>query len=180
MLARYFIKVTGFMQVSINMGRKLWRHISFCSTCFCYYRKHPINNNKICLLPSSPCFQEHFHDWFYVLRYNSDLSKLEWRILLFNFSYILDLKNRHKLFFILVAEYASFSYQATTLKTNLLGLISTFSKYYFKTGIICLLSLSSHVLTALEIDSYHFGILLWKTVKPRDHSKVKPPTGKIN
>ena len=41
-------------------GKKLWRYISFSSTCFCYYRKHPIDGNKICPLPSSACFQQHF------------------------------------------------------------------------------------------------------------------------
>ena len=89
------------------------------------------------------------------------------------------LTNRRKLFVIPVAEYASCSHQVRTLKTNLLGLISRFSKYYFKTGTICLLFLPSHVLTALEYDGNHFGILLWKIVKPRDHNEIKPPIGKI-
>ena len=31
------------------------------------------------------CFQWYFHDWFSVLRYNSELAKLEWTPLLFNF-----------------------------------------------------------------------------------------------
>ena len=62
------------------MGKRLWRHISFSSTCFCYYRKHVNDDKKICLLPCSSCFQQHFHDWFYGLRYNSDLPKLEWVI----------------------------------------------------------------------------------------------------
>ena len=96
-----------------------------------------ITIKKIFPLPSSSCFQQHFHDWFYVLRCNSDLLKLEWTLLLFNFNYIRALTNRRKLFSIPVAEYASFSHQARTLKTNLLGLISNFSKYYFKTGTIC-------------------------------------------
>ena len=56
---------------------------------------------------------------------------------------------------------------------DLLGLISDFSIYYFKTGTMCLLSLSSHVFTALEFDSNHFGNLLWKIVKPRDHNEIK-------
>ena len=51
------------------------------------------------------------------------------------------------------------------LEANLLGLISNFSKYYFKTGTICLLFLSSHVFTTLEFGSNHFNILLWKIVK---------------
>ena len=45
-----------------------------------------------------------------------------------------DFTTRHKLFSIVVAEYASFPHQARMLKTNLLGLIS--SKYYIKTGTI--------------------------------------------
>ena len=32
--------------ISICEG-KLWRHISFSSTCFCYYRKKPNNEHKI-------------------------------------------------------------------------------------------------------------------------------------
>ena len=71
-------------------------------------------------------------------------------LLLFNFNYIRDLTNKRKLFPIPVAEYASFSHHARTLGTNLLGLISNFSKYYFKIGTNCLLFLSSHVFTALE------------------------------
>ena len=53
------------------------------------------------------------------------------------------------------------------------------STYYMKTGAICLLVLSSYVFTALMFDSNHFGILLWKIVKPRDYNEIKPPIGKI-
>ena len=109
-------------------------------------------------------------DWFHVLRYNSDLSKLEWTLLLFNFNYIPNLINRRKLFSIPIAEYVSFSYQVRMLKTNLLGLISSFCKYYLKTGTICLLFFSSHVFATLKFDSNHFGTLLWKVIKPRDHN----------
>ena len=42
--------------------KKLGRHVSFSSTCFYYYKKHPNNGNKICLLLSSACFQQHSHD----------------------------------------------------------------------------------------------------------------------
>ena len=107
-------------------------YISFSSMCFCYYRKHPNNNTKICSLPPSSCFQQNFHHRFYALRYNSDLSKLESTQLLFSFNYILDLTNRHKSFSISVAEYASFSYQAKTLETNLLGLIPSFHNITLK------------------------------------------------
>ena len=66
------------------------------------------------------CFQQQFHDWFSVLRYNTDLAKLEWTLLLFNFNEIRDLANRRKLFSITGAGYASFSNQTRTFKTNLL------------------------------------------------------------
>ena len=72
------------------------------------------------------------HHWFYVLRYNSDMSKFEWTLLLFNFNYICDLTNRRRLICIPVAKYVSFL-QIVRLKTNIRVLISKFSKYYFKT-----------------------------------------------
>ena len=116
------------------MVKKPWRQISFSSKFFCYYRKHPKKLKKICPLPSSFCFQRHFHDWFYVpmTDSNSDLPKLEWTLLLFNCNYIRDLTNRGRLFSIPVAEYDSFSQQVRTFKINLIGLISNFSKYYYK------------------------------------------------
>ena len=130
---------------------------------FWYYKKHPYDGNKICRLPSS-CFQHHLHDWFYVLRNMSYLSRLEWTLPVFNFDYIRDLTHRCKSFPFSVAEYASFSHQGRTPKTNLQGLISNFPEYYFKIGTICRLYLSSHVFTALGFDSNHFGTLLWKIV----------------
>ena len=30
-----------------NMRKKLWTHISFSSTCFCFYRRYPNRDNKI-------------------------------------------------------------------------------------------------------------------------------------
>ena len=47
-----------------NMGKKLWARWSFFSVCFCYYCRHPNNNNKIFPLPSSVYYQQHFPDWF--------------------------------------------------------------------------------------------------------------------
>ena len=87
--------------------------------------------------------------------------------------------DRPKLFFIPVAEYASFPHQARTLKTNLLDLKASFFKYYFKTGTLCLIFLSLNIFSALEFDSNFFGTLLGKIVKPRDHDESKPPIGKI-
>ena len=48
--------------VYFNMRKKLCGDISFSSSCFYYYRKHPNNNFKICPLVSSACFQQQFHD----------------------------------------------------------------------------------------------------------------------
>ena len=72
------------------------------------FRKHPNNDDNICILPSSTCFQQYFHDWSLVLYYNSYLKKSEWAPLLFIYNWISDLSNRGKLFFIPVAAYASF------------------------------------------------------------------------
>ena len=78
-----------------------------------------------------------------------------------------------------VGEYAYFSHQARMVKTHLLGLISNYLKYYFKTGKICLLFLPSHVFTTLEFDSNHFSTVFWKIVKPCDDNKIKSPIRKI-
>ena len=88
------------------------------------------------------------------------------------------MENRHKSFSISVAEHASFSHQARTLKTNLLRFDI---KCYFNTGTFCLLFLSSHVFTALEFNSHHFGILLWKMAKSCDLNEIliKQPSRKI-
>ena len=69
---------------------------------------------------------------------------------------------------------ASLSHQARTLKLIYYGLVSNFSKYYYKTGTICLLS----YLHASEFDSNHFGILLWKIEKLRDQNEIKQPIEK--
>ena len=53
-----------------------------------------------------------------------------------------------------------FHIKVEPLKLIYYNLISGFSKYYFKTDTICLLSLSSTRCTALEFDSHYFGILL--------------------
>ena len=69
-----------------NTGKRLLRFISFSSIWFCYYRKHPNNDSRICPLSSSTCFQQYFYDWFSVVRYNLDLEKLQWTPILFNFN----------------------------------------------------------------------------------------------
>ena len=90
-----------------------------------------------------------------------------------------DLTNRRKLFSIPIDEHAPFSHQGRTRKASLLGLISNISKYCFKTGTIWRVFLTSNIFTALEFDSNHFGVVLWKKIKPREPNEVKPPIGKI-
>ena len=80
------------------MGKKLWRYMSFSSTEFFYYRKHPNNNINITryhLCASSSTFMTDSHD--------------------------LDtIQVRRNLLSIPFDENASFSHQARTLKTDLL------------------------------------------------------------
>ena len=64
-------------------------------------------------LPSSTFFQQHFQDWFSVPRYNSDITIIK-------LNKIRNFSNRHKSFSIPVVEYAFFSHEARTLKTDLL------------------------------------------------------------
>ena len=49
---------------------------------------------------------------------------------------------------------------------------------FFKTGKICLLFLSSHVFTALELDGIYLAILLWKIIKPHENKKLNPQSEK--
>ena len=82
-------------------------HISFSFTRFCYYRKHPNNDNKFCSLLCSTCFKQHFHDCFQIDPNCSPFQSLN----------ILSFHIRHE-----------------RLKVIRNGLISHFLKYYFKTG----------------------------------------------
>ena len=167
------------LQLFISTWEKSYKHI-FSSTCFCYYSQRPNNNNKICPVLSSACFQHQFHHWFSVPWYNSDLAKLEWKPPLFHFNYIRDLSKRHNFFSIPVAEYTFFSTEARMLKTDILQFnieISNYSKYYFK--MICLLLLSSHGLMALAFESNNFDIMHWKIVQSHGHNEIKPPIGEV-
>ena len=72
-----------------------------------------------------------------------------------------------------------FQIRLERLKLNYYILISNFSRYFFKTGTLWLLFLSSLPFAGLQFDNNYFDILLWKIVKPRDHNETKPPIGKI-
>ena len=151
------------------MGKKLRRRISISSTCLCHCRKHTNNDNNICPLALSACFQEH----------NSDIKKLEWTPLFLTStkSVICQMDANSSSFQSL--NILPFQIRPGRLKLAYYSLISNYSRYCSKTSSIWFLFLSSHVFTALEFDSNHFGILLWKIVKPRDHNEIKPPIAKI-
>ena len=72
------------MKLFISTWEKSLENIYHSPPHVCYYSKYPNNDYEIWLLSSSACFKQHFKDWFSVLQYNSDLTKLEWTPLLFN------------------------------------------------------------------------------------------------
>ena len=164
-----------------NIGKKLLWHISFSSTCFCYCRKHP--NNDLIRFVSYYLLLASYSILVTGCKYlgtNSDLVKLEWTPLFFNFNYksVIFQIEANCFPFRLLNMLPFHIRLERLLKLIYYSLISNFSKYYFKTGTLCLLFWSSHIFTALEFDSNYFGIL-WKLVKPCDHNKNKPPIGKI-
>ena len=152
------------------------RVISFSSTCFCYYRKDLNNVTRFIhyhlLITSNSTFMT--HSQFLVI------IQVWWNL------------NEHKYYLTSTDSVISqidvncspfqsltmvpFHIRLESLKLIYYSLISHFSLYCFKTGILCLLFSSSHLFTALDFDSNYFGIL-WK--KPRDHNKIKPPIEKI-
>ena len=146
------------------MGKKLWRYISFSSTYFCYYRKHPNNNNKIYSLLSFMTDSQYLgiiQIWWNLNEYYYYLTSPK------SFIYQIALHSSR--------WNASFRHQIRKLKTDLLQFNINFSRHFFKTSTLCLLFLSSHV-----FDSNYFGILLWKIVKRCDHNETKPPIGKTS
>ena len=77
----------------------------------------------------------------------------------------------------IVAEYAYFSHQARTLKTDLLQVNNKFFYISFKNWhTLSPFLIFKHLFTALEFDSHYIGILFWKIEKRRDHNKTKPLT----
>ena len=146
--------------------------MSFSCKCFCYYRRHS-NNNKICLLPSSACFQQRFHDWFFVLWYNSDEQHY----------YLTPTKS------VICHIYAVSPFQLLSMVPFTSGYRYTknwsvtvnYNCFYifFITYTICLYFLSSHVLTALEFDRNYFAISFEKLqshnsiIKSKSHKSEK-------
>ena len=132
-----------------NIEKKLFWHISFSSACFCYYRKHPNNDNKIS--SQLACFQQRFQDWFFVRRFTIRI----WQNLNEHYCYLTSIKsaiwqidtNRSPFQLLNMLPFHILR-NTRTLKTNLLQFIIIFSKYYFKIGTIFHLFLSSYLFTA--------------------------------
>ena len=49
-ISLFIIQLSFARSPAFYFRKNLWAHISFYSTCFWYYRKHPHNDNKICPL----------------------------------------------------------------------------------------------------------------------------------
>ena len=126
----------SFHWPSIQLFISIWikSHISFSSTCFCYYRKHPNNDNKICSLLCSTCFKQHFHDCFLYLGTIQIWGNFIWHChyLTWTKSVICQIDPNCSPFQSL--NMLSFHIRHERLKVIYNGLISHFFKYYFKTG----------------------------------------------
>ena len=129
-------------------------------------------------LASSAYFQQNVHDWFLVPRYNSGQNKHDWTLLLLTSTKSVICQKDVNCSKFYSPNWLLFHIRAERLKLTYYSLISNFSRYYFKTGTLCLFFLFSHVFPALELDSNCFGFLLWK-VKPCDHNETKLPVGKL-
>ena len=114
-----------------NMKKKLWRHISFFSTCFCYYRKHPNNDNTIrfARYHLSASFQQCFHESLSAIRHNSDNHH---NYLAPTKSVMCEIEaNVSPFLFFSITEHGSFSHQARIRKTDLLQFNIKFFKILF-------------------------------------------------
>ena len=145
--------------------------IELSTTCFYYYKKHPNSDNK---------FDHVLH------AFNSSfmtvslyLRKIQiWRNLNVHCYYLISTKS-------VIWQIDANCSSLQSLNMPLFGIMPERLKliyyqiYYFKIGIICPLFLSSHVFSGLECGSNHFGILIWKIVKPRDYNEIKLAIGKI-
>ena len=162
------------------MGRKLWRHISFSSTCSRYYRKHHNNDNKICPLLSFITDSQYLGTiqiWWNFSKHCYYLTSTKSVICQIN----ANCSSFHSL------NMLHFHIRLAGLKLTCYSLISNFSRYFSNTARLCLLCLlffalpslpSSHVFAALQFNINYFGILLWKIVKPRNCNETKLPIRK--
>ena len=153
-LLQYVCSYLSFTLTAIQffyliMGKKLWRHISFPSTCFCYYMKHP-NNDVI-----------RFVRYHLLLALNRNLQTVSQYLGIIQICWNL---NEHHYYLnstksvIFQDEANCFSFQSLDLlsfhirlerfKLMYYSLISNFSKYYFTTSTFGVLFFSSHIFTA--------------------------------
>lgn len=121
---------------------------------FLLLRETSNNDNKICLLPSFACLQQHFHDWFSVPRYNSDN----------NYYYLTPTNSvicqiNPNLFPFQLVNMPCFHIRLQHVNLNY-SLISSFPNCSLKMAQFVSFFIFSHVFTALEFDSSSFYILL--------------------
>ena len=151
---------------------------------FCYYKKHSNNNNETSPLPLSWLI---LSTWVQLVKLNNNSVHSH-----FNTSIWWNL-NEHYYYLISTESVIcqidancspfqslnriSFHIRLEHLKLTCYSLIWIFFSYFFKTGTLSLLFLSSHVLATLQSGSNYFGILLWKIVKLLVHNETKPLIG---
>ena len=119
------------------MGKKLRRHISFSSTCFCHYRKHTNNDlpaSTFCLLPSVP-------SWLILSTYVQFRSEGTW----INTTTVLVASNKSVIYQIDAncppfqsLNMLPFHIRPERLKLTHYSLISKFSRCYFKASTLSL------------------------------------------
>ena len=116
--------------IYFNMEKKLWRHISFSSPYFYYYRKHPNNEDKICPLLSFMTDSQYIgtihigwnlNECYYYLTSNkSEICQIDANFTPFQSLNMLPLHIRLE-----------------HLKLTYYSLISIFCIYFFKTCTLC-------------------------------------------
>ena len=118
------------------MRKKLLAHVSFCSTCFCYYLKHPNNENMICPLSSSNNTFMTDTQYFGTIQIWIFLNEHHYYLTSTKFV-ICQIGTNCSLFQLL--NMLSFHVGLELLKLICYSLILFFSKYHIKTGTLCLL-----------------------------------------
>ena len=114
------------------MGKNLWTLISISSKSFCYYRKHPSNDNKICLLLKIMTDSQYLvtiQIWWNLNEHFYCLTSTKSVICQINAN-CSPLQSLNML---------SFHIRLERLKLTYHSLISNFSRYFSKAGTLCLL-----------------------------------------
>ena len=129
-----------------NMEKKLWRRISFCSTCFCYYKKYEKTIIRFTcyhlLLSSNSTFMTKSLNLGTIQIWRDELMDTAIKSVICQIANCSPFHSIHTSPLICTPNQETGFYMITAsvlkrLKLIYYGLISNFSKYYFKTGAIC-------------------------------------------